>query len=81
MTRLFALPAADRLPPAIVLFFDAHAHDPATQTQRFGVELRDAANRAPIAALTLRDAHAFLVGHGYRWEPALEARWVRGARA
>jgi hypothetical protein len=77
MSRLFALPAADRLPPAIVLFFDPEAHDPATRTQRLGVELRDAASRAPIAALGLRDAHAFLVGNGYRWEPALEPRWVR----
>lgn len=77
MTRLFALPDAKRLPAAIVLFFDAQAQDPATRTQRLGVELRDAGTRQPIAALGLRDAHAFLVGNGYRWEPALEPMWVR----
>jgi hypothetical protein len=77
MTRLFALPQPDRLPQAIVLFFDAQAQDPATRAQRLGVELRDANTRMPIVALGLRDAHAFLVGNGYRWEPALEPMWVR----
>jgi hypothetical protein len=80
MTRLFALPVGERLPPAIVLFFDNSAREPGTNAVRLGVELRDARDRTPIAALGLRDAHAFLVGHGYRWEPALEPRWVRQGR-
>lgn len=75
--RLFALPGPDRLPRSVTLHFDPAAIDPATQTQRLGVEIRDADSRDPIAALGLRDAHAWLVGHGYGWQPALEAKWVR----
>jgi hypothetical protein len=78
--RLFALPTGDRLPPAIVLFFDNAAREPGTNATRLGVELRDARSREPIAALGLRDAHAFLVGNGYRWEPAIDALWVRQGR-
>ena len=77
MTRLFALPAGARLPQAIVLFFDNAAREPGTNAVRLGVELRDARDRTTIAALGLRDAHAFLTGHGYRWQPSLDACWVR----
>lgn len=75
--RLFALPAFDRLPRTVTLHYDPQAIDPATKTQRLGVEIRDALNREPIAAFGLRDAHAWLVSNGYCWQPALESKWVR----